>query len=56
MTFEAILNSIKHVYLFNVSIHRSSYQNRFINEYARKKKAKISEFQSPGVTEFFSEI
>ena len=27
------------------------YQNRFINEYARKKKAKISESRSHGVTE-----
>ena len=33
--------------LLNVSIHRIFYQNRFVNEYARKKKAKISR-----VTEF----
>ena len=33
----------------NVSIHRNFYQNRFINEYGRKKKAKISESQSPKV-------
>ena len=33
------------------SIHRNFYQNRLINDYARKKKAKILESQS-----FFSEI
>ena len=32
--------------LLNVSIHRNIYQNRFINECARKKKAKILEFHS----------
>ena len=37
-------------------IHRFFfYQNRFINEYARKKKAKFSESKSHRVTEF-SEI
>ena len=48
----------------NVSIYRNFYQNRFLNEYGRKRKAKISESQSPRVqnsqsprvTEFFSEI
>ena len=43
---------MKNLRLHNVSIHGFFfYQNRFINEYARKKKAKIS---SPGV--FFCEI
>ena len=37
---------MKNLRLHNVSIHRNFYQNRFINEYARKKKAKISEFFS----------
>ena len=32
--------------LFNVSIHINVYQNRLKNEYARKKKAKIPEFQT----------
>ena len=35
----------------NVSIHRNFYQNRFLNEFARKKKGKILESQS-----FFYEI
>ena len=47
---------MKNLRLHNVSIHRKFYQNRFINECARKKKAKIPESRSPGVTEFFSEI
>ena len=29
------------------------YENRFINECARKKKAKIPEFQSFTISEFF---
>ena len=41
MTSEVILYLISGPH--NVSIHRNFYQNRFINEYARKKKAKISE-------------
>ena len=32
--------------IYNVSIHRNFYQNWFINEYAIKKKAKISESQN----------
>ena len=32
--------------LYDISIHTNFHQNRFINEYARKKKAKISESQS----------
>ena len=56
MTSEVILFSIKKLCLNNVSIHIDFYQNRFINENARKKKAKISESQSLGVPEFFSEI
>ena len=31
----------KNMCLHNVSIHTNFYQNRFINECARKKKAKI---------------
>ena len=50
MTFEVILHLIKNVRLLNVSIHRNFYQNRFINECAKKKKkkkkAKIPEFHS----------
>ena len=38
---------MKKVRLLNLSIHRNRYQNRFINECARKKKAKIP------VSEFF---
>ena len=30
-----------------LAIKEIFYQDRFINEYARKKKAKISESQSP---------
>ena len=37
---------MKKLWLHNVSIHIDFYQNRFINEYARKKKAKITESQS----------
>ena len=46
----------KKVHLHNVSFHINSYQDWFINEYARKKKGKISELQNLWVTEFFSEI
>ena len=42
--------------LNNVSFHGNVYQNRFINKYARKKKATISESWSLRVMEFFSEI
>ena len=38
MTFEVILYLMKNLRLHDVSIHRNFYQNRFINEYARKKK------------------
>ena len=48
MTFEVILYFMKKLRLHNVSIHRNLYQNRLINEYAKKKKAKILEFQSHG--------
>ena len=34
---------MKNLRLYNVSIHRKFYQNRFINECAGKKKAKITE-------------
>ena len=32
-------SQIKNLRLHNVSIHRNFYQNRFKNEYARKKNA-----------------
>ena len=51
MTVEVKLYFIKNLHLDNVSIHRDFYQNQFLNEYARKKKAKISESRSPGITE-----
>ena len=56
MTSEVILNFIKKMRLYNVSIHIKYKfdQNWLINKYARKKKAKISESRSPRV--FFSEI
>ena len=53
MTSEVILYFIKKMRLHKVSIHINFYQNQFINKYARKKKGKILESQSPGVTEFF---
>ena len=56
MTSEVILYLMKNSRLHNVSIHRNFYQNRFINKYVRKKKAKIQESQSPRVTDFFSKI
>ena len=46
---------MKKLRLNDISIHRNLYQNRFINKFARKKKA-IPETQSPKITEFFSEI
>ena len=49
VTFEVILNFIKNLHLHNVSIHTNFYQNRFINEYDRKKKAKIWESRNHGV-------
>ena len=51
-----ILNLMKNLRLYIVSIHRYFYQYQFINKCAGKKKAKISESRSPGVTESFSEI
>ena len=54
MTFEVIIYFIKNLRLHNVSIHRNFYQNWFINEYDIKKKAKISESRSLGVTELRS--
>ena len=53
MTSEVILYLMKYLRLFNVSIHRDFYQDRFINKYDRKKKAKILGSKSHGV---FSEI
>ena len=41
MTFEVILHFMKRLRLNIASIHRNFYQNWFINECARKKKAKI---------------
>ena len=40
ITFGVILYFIQNLRIFNVSIHRIFYQNHFINECARKKKAK----------------
>ena len=56
MTSEVKLYLEKDLRLYNVSIHRNLYQNRSINEYARKKKAKIAESRSPRVPESQSEI
>ena len=53
MTYKVILNFMNNLRFYIVSIHRKFYQNRFINECTRKKKAKISESRSHGV---FSEI
>ena len=36
----------ENIHRHNVSIHRNCYQNQLINEYARKKIAKISESRS----------
>ena len=46
MTFKVIIYFMKNLRLHNVSIHNFFYQNRLINEYVRKKKAKISESRS----------
>ena len=49
MTFndlEVILYFMKNLPLHNFRIHRNFYENRFINEYAIKKKDKISESRS----------
>ena len=52
--FEVILHFIKKkVRLHNVIIHRNFYQNRFIKECSRRKKAKIPMFHSLPVSEFF---
>ena len=40
MTSEVILYLVKNLRLYNVSIHIYFYQNRFINECARKKNGK----------------
>ena len=56
MTFEVILNIMKNLRFPNVDIHRNCYQNRLINEYARKKKSLnlgVMESRSHGV---FSDI
>ena len=37
---------MKYLRIYNISIHINFYQNRFINECARKLKAKIPESQS----------
>ena len=50
MTFEVILYFKKNLRLLNVSIHRFFNQNWFINDCARKKKAKS---QIHGIMEFF---
>ena len=46
LKFEVILYKIKYLRNYNISMYINFYQNRFINECARKKKAKIPEFQS----------
>ena len=46
MTYEVILYFIKKLRLYIVSIQRNVYQNRFINECANKKKAKIPDSRS----------
>ena len=43
MTFEVIRNFIKNLRLYIVIIHRNLYQNRFINEFDKKKISKIRE-------------
>ena len=37
---------MKNLYLHKVSIHVNFYENRFINEYARKSSASISSIKS----------
>ena len=44
-----IIFIVKNLRIHNVSIHRIFYQNRFINKFVIRKKAKISESQSHGV-------
>ena len=56
MTSEVIFHFIKYLRHYNVKVHKNFDQNQFINEYARKIKAKILESRCPGDTEFFSEI
>ena len=42
---------MKNLHLHNVSIHRFFfYQNQFINEYPRKKKAGVTDLRSHGIT------
>ena len=41
MTFEVIVYEIQNLHLYIVSFHLNFHQNRFINECARKEKAKI---------------
>ena len=55
VTFEIIFNFSKNkMRLYILSIHRNFYQIGSLNEFVRKKKAKIPESRSTGV--FFSEI
>ena len=49
MIFDVILNEIKYLRIYNVS-NSNLYQNRFIDECTRKKKAKISKSQCPNFT------
>ena len=50
MTIEVMIYLMNNLRLYNVSILRFFfYQNQFINEYASKKRAKISESRSPKV-------
>ena len=45
MSYEVILNLMKKMSLPNVRNHRNFHENRFINEYARKKKLKCRSFK-----------
>ena len=49
MTSEVILYQTKKMGLHIVSIHINLYQNQFINECARKKKAKFPDLRKDGV-------
>ena len=50
MTSEVTLHLILNLYFHNVGIHRKSYQNWLIIEYARKNLAKIPQSHIPKVT------
>ena len=57
MNSEVILDKIKHLRLYEVSIKINFYQNRFINEFAKNNLAKILYRRKNGMTELvFCEI